>query len=68
MEDSKSISPTTRAPGWMSPEHHGLLDQRQRLLDKKFAGTMTADDEYRLYIVRAQLDAIDERRRKDFQP
>lgn len=58
---------TTHIPGWGSPQHHEMLDRRQRLLDKKFAGTMTARDEYDLAIVRAELDAVSEQRRKAFE-
>jgi len=57
---------TTSVPGWMSPPQHKLLNERQRLLDKKFAGTMTAREEYELHIVMARLDQIDEARREVF--
>ncbi len=41
-------------------EVNALLDERSKLLDKKFDGKMTRADEIRLTYVRWQLDRIDD--------
>jgi hypothetical protein len=43
-------------------EVHELLAERKRLLDKKFAGTMTRMESHRLEFVRWSLDRIDDAR------
>jgi hypothetical protein len=45
----------------VSPEEHqALLDERQQLLDRKFAGAFTRQDENRLAYVRWSLDRIED--------
>jgi hypothetical protein len=41
-------------------EHHQLLEERQKLLDKKFSGTITRREQNRLEYVRWSLDRIED--------
>lgn len=55
---------STAYPTWVTEfDRSALLTERQRLLDRRFAGPWTRADEARLTWVRWQLDRLDDQRR-----
>jgi hypothetical protein len=59
---SSRIAGRINAASISPAEHQGWLDERQRLLDKEFAGTITREEMNRLKYVRWSLDRVDDAR------
>jgi hypothetical protein len=59
---SKFANRVVAAAATNEAEHERLLDERQRLLDREFAGEITPEEQNRLAYVRWSLDRIDDAR------